>query len=54
MNGVHHMGGMHGMGPVKAEKNEPVFHHFWEGRIFAMNRAMGAWRTLTLGVILGS
>jgi nitrile hydratase len=44
MNGVHDMGGMHGMGPVEAEKNEPVFHHFWEGRTFAMNLAMGAWR----------
>jgi nitrile hydratase len=43
MNGVHDMGGMHGMGPVEAEKNEPVFHHSWEGRIFAMNLAMGAW-----------
>jgi len=26
MNGVHDMGGMHGMGPILAEKNEPVFH----------------------------
>ena len=26
MNGVHDMGGMHGMGPVHAEQNEPVFH----------------------------
>jgi len=44
MNGIHDMGGMHGMGPVVGEKNEPVFHHEWEGRIFAMNRAVGAWR----------
>ncbi len=43
MNGVHDMGGMHGMGPIEHEKNEPVFHQAWEGRIFAMNRAMGAW-----------
>jgi nitrile hydratase subunit beta len=43
MNGIHDMGGMHGMGPIVEEKNEPVFHHEWEGRIFAMNRAMGAW-----------
>jgi nitrile hydratase subunit beta len=48
MNGVHDMGGMHGMGPLKEEKNEPVFHHSWEGRIFAMNRAMGAWRKWNL------
>ena len=44
MNSVHDMGGMHGMGPVVKERNEPVFHDEWEGRIFAMNLAMGAWR----------
>ena len=44
MNGVHDMGGMHGMGPIIEEKNEPVFHNEWERRIFAMTRAMGAWR----------
>jgi len=48
MNGIHDMGGMHGMGPIVEEKNEPVFHHEWEGRIFAMNRAMGAWRKWNL------
>jgi nitrile hydratase len=42
MNGVHDMGGMHGMGPIQAEKNEPVFHERWEARVFALNRAMGA------------
>jgi nitrile hydratase len=42
------MGGMHGMGPLEYEKNEPVFHHIWEGRIFAMNRAMGAWQRRNL------
>jgi len=44
MNGVHELGGMHGMGPIRAEKNEPVFHAPWEGRAFALTRAMGAWR----------
>ena len=44
MNGVHDMGGMHGMGPIQYERNEPVFHEPWEGRIFALNRAMSAWR----------
>jgi nitrile hydratase len=43
MNGVHDMGGMHGMGPIQEEKNEPVFHHLWEGQVFALRRAMGAW-----------
>ena len=43
MNGVHDMGGMHGMGPIETEENEPVFHAPWEGRVLAMNRAVGAW-----------
>src|SRR5258708_30566735 len=43
MNGIHDMGGMHGMGPIQREKNEPVFHQAWEGRVYAINRAMGAW-----------
>jgi len=48
MNSVHDMGGMHGMGLIVEEKNEPVFHEGWEGRIFAMNLAMGAWRKWNL------
>ncbi len=42
MDGVHDMGGMHGMGPVDAEENEPVFHGEWEQRMFAMNNAVSA------------
>jgi len=41
MNGVHDMGGMQGFGPVRPEANEPVFHARWEGRVLAMQRAMG-------------
>jgi nitrile hydratase len=41
MNGVHDMGGMHGMGPIVPESNEPVFHERWEARVYALNRAMG-------------
>jgi len=48
MNGVHDMGGQQGMGPVEYEKNEPVFHAPWEGRIYALNRAMRAWRKWSL------
>src|SRR3984893_8127242 len=44
MNGVHDMGGMHGMGPIEYERNEPVFHTRWEARAFALTLAMGAWR----------
>jgi nitrile hydratase beta subunit len=42
VNGVHDMGGMHGMGPIQPEREEPVFHHRWEARAFALVRAMGA------------
>ena len=48
MNGVHDMGGQHGMGPVQYEKDEPVFHATWEGRVYALTRAMRAWRKWTL------
>ena len=43
MNSVHDMGGMQGFGPIIAEKNEPVFHAPWEGRVLAMNIAMATW-----------
>jgi nitrile hydratase len=44
MNGLHDLGGMHGMGPIDPEKSEPIFHARWEARVFALVRAMGAWR----------
>ncbi len=44
MNGVHDMGGMQDMGPIQHEKNEPVFHARWEGRIWALSSAIGTWR----------
>lgn len=51
MNGVHDMGGMQDMGPVTEEKNEPVFHHPWEGRVFAITRSMSAWRKWNLDAL---
>jgi len=48
MNGVHDMGGQQDMGPVVCEKNEPVFHASWEGRIYALNCAIRAWRKWSL------
>jgi nitrile hydratase len=48
MNGVHDMGGQQGMGPVEYEKDEPVFHAAWEGRIYALTRAIRAWRKWSL------
>jgi nitrile hydratase len=44
MNGIHDMGGMHGMGPIEYEENEPVFHTRWEASVLAMTLAAGAWR----------
>jgi nitrile hydratase len=44
MNGAHDMGGEQNFGPVVPEADEPVFHHRWEGRVLAMNLAMGATR----------
>ena len=41
MDGIHDMGGMDGFGRVEVEKDEPVFHAPWEGRVLAMQRAMG-------------
>ena len=43
MNTIHDMGGMDGFGPMEPEDNEPVFHHRWEGRVFALTRAVGRW-----------
>ena len=43
MNGVHDMGGLQDMGPIRHEQDEPVFHAPWEGRVYALNRALGAW-----------
>ena len=41
MNGGHDLGGMHGFGPVTPEPDEPVFHHGWERRAFALTLACG-------------
>jgi nitrile hydratase len=38
------MGGMQGLGPIEPEPHEPVFHEPWEARVFALVRAMGAWK----------
>ena len=41
MNGVHDLGGMHGFGDLGYERDEPVFHHEWERRCFALTLAVG-------------
>jgi hypothetical protein len=39
MNGVHDIGGMHGMGPIEHEKNEAVFHTRGRTRIATLRTA---------------
>ena len=36
MNGIHDLGGMHGVGPLEIEKDEPLFHAEWEKRVFGI------------------
>jgi nitrile hydratase len=36
MNGIHDLGGMHGLGPIRPEPDEPVFHEDWERRMFGL------------------
>jgi nitrile hydratase len=48
MNGGHDLGGMHGLGQIdpEPETSEPVFHHDWEKRVFALtlaSSALGRW-----------
>lgn len=48
MNSIHDLGGMDGFGPVEPEPNEPPFHQPWEGRVLAMQRALGFTGTWTI------
>jgi nitrile hydratase len=48
MNGAHDMGGMHGLGAIVPEADEPVFHAPWEARVFAMTSASFGWRRWTV------
>jgi len=43
MNGVHDLGGIHGLGPInpEPEAEEPVFHSDWEKRVFGLTLAAG-------------
>ena len=48
MNGAHDLGGMHGFPELGYERDEPVFHHEWERRCFALNFAadsLGRWNS---------
>ena len=39
MNGIHDLGGMHGLGAIACEDDGVVFHHEWEGKVLALARA---------------
>ena len=41
VDGIHDLGGMEGFGPVVVERDEPVFHAPWEGRVVGMLFAPG-------------
>ena len=43
MNSIHDMAGMHGLGPLLIEADEPLFHAPWEARAVGLNAALGAW-----------
>ena len=36
MNGIHDLGGRHGMGPIDIDPEQPIFRADWERRMFAM------------------
>jgi nitrile hydratase beta subunit len=36
MNGIHDLGGMHGLGPIRPDPDDPVFHEDWERRVFGL------------------
>ena len=46
MNGIHDMGGMHGLGPIEHDASEGAFHAPWEGRAWALLRATGPFARL--------
>jgi nitrile hydratase len=43
VNGIHDMGGMHGMGRIEYAPDEPVFHEPWERRVWGLIRSVGAY-----------
>ena len=41
MRRAHDVGGASGFGPIAIEKDEPVFHEEWQGRVFGMMTTIG-------------
>jgi nitrile hydratase len=42
------MGGMHGLGPIAPEADEPLFHAPWESRALALTLAAAGWGRWTI------
>ncbi|SMQ85703.1 nitrile hydratase [Devosia lucknowensis] len=42
MNGAHDLGGMQNLGPIRPDRNEPVFARPWERRMFGVAQAVFA------------
>ena len=40
MSRLNDVGGMHAFGEIVRDGEEPGFHHEWEARVFALNRAL--------------
>lgn len=45
MSRINDLGGIHGFGPITPQAGEPVFNAEWEGRILAIQRALGYTRS---------
>ena len=48
MNGIHDMGGMHGLGPIEIEADEPMFHAAWESRLLGLVNAIAPFGTWSI------
>ncbi|MCF3640559.1 nitrile hydratase subunit beta [Rhizobium sp. TRM95111] len=48
MNGPHDLGGLHGLGPVAPEPDEPYFHANWEKRALGITLSCGAFGAWTI------
>ena len=48
MNGAQDLGGLHGLGPVAPERDEPYFHAEWEKRALGLTLCCGAFGAWTI------
>jgi nitrile hydratase subunit beta len=48
MNGIHDLGGMHGLGKIDHRLEEPVYAEVWEGRVHTMYLVLSAMGHLNL------